>query len=194
MVVNLTLNPSEHFGNDDVIDFKRDEIFKLLAEELWTDAVADCLLLSKKLAAFALESGAKSAVIDVPAYAVSILETELMLRDIIPLHYYSGIFVEARTDILLENLYDILEKQTAAHEEQQQKQSQNTKEDIEVSAELTHFDNETVLGVNDEVETAELTYVEVPAIVVEAKVEGPVREHKVNPFQIKINTNFKGNL
>lgn len=115
MILNLTLNPSEHFKNDDVTEYRREEVWDMLAL-FWSDSVSDFIHLSSKIADLAEESGIKKAVIDVPSYAVSILETELMLRGIIPFHYYSGQFIDTKTEVLLENLYNILEKETSIQE------------------------------------------------------------------------------
>lgn len=112
MLLNLTLNPPDFFGEDsNIVEFKRDEAWDMLAM-FWSDTVCDFISLSKKISDLAHESGIKKAVIDVPAYSVSILETELLLRGIIPVHYYSGQFVETKSEVLLENLYNILERQT----------------------------------------------------------------------------------
>ena len=112
MICNLTLNPAEYYSSDEIIDFKKDEVAALY-KEFWSDYIADYIVLAKNLADIAEESGAKNAVFDVPAYAVSILETELMLRKILPLHYYSGEFIETKSEVLLENLYAILENHTS---------------------------------------------------------------------------------
>lgn len=114
MLLNLTLNPQDFFGDEAiVVEYKREDAWDMLAM-FWSDTVCDYIALSKKIADLAHESGIKKAVIDVPAYSVSILETELLLRDIIPVHYYSGQFVETKSEVLLENLYNILERQTDA--------------------------------------------------------------------------------
>lgn len=151
MLLNLTLNPSTFFGEKTaVVDFKREEAWDMLAM-FWSDTVCNYITLSKKIADLAHESGIKKAVIDVPTYAVSILETELLLYGIIPVHYYSGQFVEINSDILLENLYNILERQTDIDYEK----SENVPSIIQIQ-ENTTLEVEDVFKDTNEV-TAEVT-------------------------------------
>lgn len=118
MICNLTLNPAEYYFSDEIMDFKKTEVAALY-KEFWSDYIADYIVLAKDLADIAEESGAKRAVFDVPAHAVSTLETELLLRKILPIHYYSGQFVETKSEVLLENLYAILENHTSEEQEEQ---------------------------------------------------------------------------
>lgn len=113
MICNLTQHDDKFFNEINVVSFKRDEVKELLGK-FWVDAVPDFVELAKSLADIAVDSGATKAVIDVPPYAVSVLELELYTRGVIPVHYYGETYVELDIDRIIRNIREIVENSTPA--------------------------------------------------------------------------------
>jgi len=111
MICNLTQHDDKFFGEIDVISFKRDEVKQILGD-FWIDAVPDFVLLAKRLTDIAVDSGASKAMIDVPPYAVSVLELELYTKGITPVHFYGEAYVELDIDRIIGNIREIVESST----------------------------------------------------------------------------------
>lgn len=112
MVCNLTQHDDKFFDEINVVSFKSDEVKEILGK-FWVDAVPDFVLLAKNLADIAVDSGASKAVIDVPPYAVSVLEFELYTKGVTPVHYYGETYVELDVDRIIDNICEIVEKSTS---------------------------------------------------------------------------------
>lgn len=207
MILNLTLNPPEYFGSSEIAEYRRDEVWDMLAV-FWDSTITDYIRLSRMIADLAEESGFKKAVIEVPAYAASILETELMLRGVSPVHYFSGQFVDVKVEVLLENLYSILEKETGAGGQVNTEQITPAEESVETTTREVE-DKEDDLAVweriYNEAHAAEPTEIgeesafeSAPhSIVPHAEPELAKPLIKTNPFagvSIKLNPTIAGKL
>lgn len=188
MICNLTLNPIEYYLSNEIIDFKRDEV-SALYKEFWSDHIPDYIMLAKDLADIAEESGANAAVFDVPSYAVSILETELMLRKILPMHYYSSQFIETKTEVLLENLYQILESHTGENLEEQGEFKEEVEETIIAEADVEKLSSEEVTIQEDPIEEPKER---VEEVVAEKSFSSSIHENApIHSLNITIKQKFK---
>lgn len=192
MIYNITQKNEEYFNDKNIKSFKR-ELVNTILSKLWDRNLLDYVELCQQLADLALESEMKAALIDVPSFATSMLETELMVRGIRPIHYFSDRLIEINVELILENIYIILSNETAP-------ETNKEIDDIEINTnpmqnnltdEYDYPEMEDLFVIEDEFyETVEEDTPILPALIDKQELISSLSSNNHTPFKVKIKRNF----